>query len=872
MADYLPPVVGRLVGDNSDFTAKVRASKADSNDLERHSRAAGAAGNTALANVGDGAQRAGGHVSGLRTAVGALATGLAVVGGISLLGGFISEATEAQKVGSQTAAVIASTGGAANVTAVEVSNLADAISRKTGIDDEQVASASNMLLTFTNVANAAGAGNDVFNQATATALDMSVALGTDATNSAMMLGKALNDPVQGMSALRRVGVAFTDDQEAQVKALVATGDTLGAQKLILAELSKEFAGSAEAQATAGDKIKVVWANVQETVGTALLPVISTILPTFESAVGALAPALEPIGHLVASIVDAIGPAIPPLIPIVTSLVLVFGNVLNALTPIIPPVLGLISAFEPLIPLVGGLVTTLVSAFIPVLGSLVGALVPVVTTILEHLEPVLDQVKPIITQLAGSFLQVVVALLPLLPPIGQLIVAMLPLVPVILEINLAWLQLLPVLMPVIELFVQFAALLIGGLAEGITFAIGLFSDFDGTLRGIGDAAGAVWDFFSTLPGVILGLVAGAPGWLVDIGAGIIGGLWSGITAAVPAVLSWLASLPGQIIGLYAGAISWLVGAGWSVISGMFSGLVGAVEGMWSWLSGLPGQIIDLYADAISWLVGAGWNIISGILDGAQQGFANLWSWLSGFPGRVWDAIGDIAGDVVGIGENVVIGIWNGIAGMGDWLWDRIADFARSAIPGPIRDILGISSPSTMMAGYGINIAQGLAVGIEVGTPQVVSAATSMIAALNSAVAMASVEVPAPAVAGGGPIHEDDPRWDWRTMGNRQRGVTVNGRLMIQHADGSLTDDHPLRDVPNAYAASPYPVPAVTDDHPWGEVPNAYAPSPSSTPTVTVYLSDGAIRVDGAKDPEAVAYALRDLLLRDSESGRTPHLWS
>ena len=42
---------------------------------------------------------------------------------------------------------------------------------------------------------------------------------------------------------------------------------------------------------------------------------------------------------------------------------------------------------------------------------------------------------------------------------------------------------------------------------------------------------------------------------------------------------------------------------------------------------------------------------------------------------------------------------------------------------------------------------------------------------------------------GGISEDDPNWDWRTMGNQQRGVQINGHWYIEHADGRITNTHP-----------------------------------------------------------------------------------
>ena len=48
-----------------------------------------------------------------------------------------------------------------------------------------------------------------------------------------MVGKALNDPLKGLTALSRIGVQFTAQQQEQIKAMVEVGDVAGAQKIIL---------------------------------------------------------------------------------------------------------------------------------------------------------------------------------------------------------------------------------------------------------------------------------------------------------------------------------------------------------------------------------------------------------------------------------------------------------------------------------------------------------------------------------------------------------------------------------------------------------------------------------------------------------------
>ena len=92
----------------------------------------------------------------------------------------------------------------------------------------------------------------------------------------MRLGKALNDPIKGISALTRVGVTFTDSQKEQIKTLVESGDTMEAQRIILKELTSEFGGAAEAAADPWSRLTVVLGNVKEEIGTALLPAFEAV--------------------------------------------------------------------------------------------------------------------------------------------------------------------------------------------------------------------------------------------------------------------------------------------------------------------------------------------------------------------------------------------------------------------------------------------------------------------------------------------------------------------------------------------------------------------------------------------------------------------
>lgn len=197
-------------------------------------------------------------------AVAATALGGAIVGGMAVAAGAFMES---EKATAQLDAVLKSTGGTAGMTKEALLELADSLQQVTTYDDEAIIGAESLLLTFTKV------GKDVFPEAIKTILDMSTALGTDLQGATIQVGKALNDPIKGVTALSKVGVSFTADQKEMIKAMVESGDVMGAQKLILAELAVEFGGSAAAAAdTFSGKLQQInnsLGNLWEAIGAAL---------------------------------------------------------------------------------------------------------------------------------------------------------------------------------------------------------------------------------------------------------------------------------------------------------------------------------------------------------------------------------------------------------------------------------------------------------------------------------------------------------------------------------------------------------------------------------------------------------------------------
>lgn len=210
------------------------------------------------------------------------AANVAIMGVVGVIGFFASRimgmaqsAMAAERQQTQLNAVLQSTQHIAGLTAGEVNRIATELAGATAASRGTILSGQTMLLTFTNI------GRDVFPAATEALLDMTTVMTQGnvtqeaMSSGAVRLGRALNDPITGMTALRRVGVAFTDQQELQIKAMVRAGDVMGAQRVILSELGREFGGSARAfgNTTAGQiqRLENAMAGLRRETGEKLLP-------------------------------------------------------------------------------------------------------------------------------------------------------------------------------------------------------------------------------------------------------------------------------------------------------------------------------------------------------------------------------------------------------------------------------------------------------------------------------------------------------------------------------------------------------------------------------------------------------------------------
>jgi hypothetical protein len=210
-----------------------------------------------------------GTIAGGAALAGVVALGSAIVGGTQ-------DALAARELYASTQQTIETMGNAAGRSADDVVNLASSLSDAAGMSlfgDDQIQQSENLLLTFGNIKG------EIFDTATALTTDLAQALGGAPADQAMMLGKALNDPIKGISALGKAGLTFSEEQKAAIQAMVESGDVAGAQAVIIAELNKQVGGQAAAAAKAAGgmvQFKAGLGETFETIGAELLPILDEL--------------------------------------------------------------------------------------------------------------------------------------------------------------------------------------------------------------------------------------------------------------------------------------------------------------------------------------------------------------------------------------------------------------------------------------------------------------------------------------------------------------------------------------------------------------------------------------------------------------------
>ncbi|MFJ6137485.1 phage tail tape measure protein [Kitasatospora sp. NPDC092286] len=201
----------------------------------------------------------------------------------------------------------------------------------------------------------------------------------------------------------------------------------------------------------------------------------------------------------------------------------------------------------------------------------------------------------------------------------------------------------------------------------------------------------------------------------------------VISVVSSVLSWFGRLAADILGTTIPVIVRLAGP---VFSNFVSGIGLAID----WIAkgvGFVGKLAMAFRDA--------GKPVADFSAAAVEKLGEFIGWLGGLGVRAMNAVGNFRTLLVEKGKDLARGILDGIQSMGSWLADKLSSWAKSVIPGPIADALGIKSPSRVLADrVGRWIPPGIVQGIDQAEPD-------LMARLRALVTIPPVRVPAPVVA-------------------------------------------------------------------------------------------------------------------------------
>jgi lambda family phage tail tape measure protein len=203
-----------------------------------------------------------------RSAV-AVAAGFFAAGGfLNVLRSAINETEQFRQSQIRLNTILEATQYQSGLTRRDINRLVDDLAKATRFDDSALRDAAAALATFENI------GSKAFEETLKSATDLASFLDTDIRTATTALGRALQSPTEGLLALRRAGIVFTQNQRDQIKAMEDAGQTAEAQALILQTLQERIGGLAENEMQgltgAANNLKDAWNDLLRSLGDSFI--------------------------------------------------------------------------------------------------------------------------------------------------------------------------------------------------------------------------------------------------------------------------------------------------------------------------------------------------------------------------------------------------------------------------------------------------------------------------------------------------------------------------------------------------------------------------------------------------------------------------
>jgi phage-related protein len=649
--------------------------------------------------TGSKAEKAG---KGIGSKFGGALKSAAAIGGVAAVAGVVSfgkasvdAARESEVAQARLGNVFASMGDKTGSATAAAIKYAGVLQKQTAIDDEQIMAAQAKIATFAKVSDTTARQAGIFDRTTKAAADLAAAGFGSMDSNATQLGKALQDPVKGLTALAKSGVTFTASEKARIKVLMESGRQTEAQKMVLGAIEKQVGGTAAATATASDKMKNAWGEAQEQVGSALLPVLDklaklmtdTIIPAFAKFAEWLGRNSDVIGPLVA-VLGGVALAIKAI-----TIAQAAWNAVADANPVVLIIVGLAALVAALVLAykkvswfrtgVDAIWHAFVAAFQFVLrnwqtflAAFLGPVALLALVIRRNWDTIKGAIGAAIRGVQTAFRAVIGAAKAVLSWLGanwKTILAVItgPIGMVVLLVTKNW----DTIKAAVSAAVDF---IIGIVTAGFRVLAGIVS---GVWSGLRAATAAVW-------GAIRVVVQTAVGWVtaffnrqVNGWRAIFAAVWNALRAVTSAVWSAIRAVIGTAVGWVTAFFNrqvngWrrIISAAWNAIRAITSAIWNAIRSVVSSVVGGITGAVSRMGSVVRSTFSSAWNAAYGAVRGAISRIVGA---VSGLPGRVLALAGRMVSAGASIGSSLLNGLRNALSAAGGIAGD-IASALVSAV--------------------------------------------------------------------------------------------------------------------------------------------------------------------------------------------------
>ena len=218
-----------------------------------------------------------------------------------------------------------------------------------------------------------------------------------------------------------------------------------------------------------------------------------------------------------------------------------------------------------------------------------------------------------------------------------------------------------------------------------------------------------------------------GQLVDQGLDLILSLAQGIADGIPSLIENVPQIVTNIAGIINDNAPKILAAGVQLIVTLAKGLIQAIPTLVANIPEILNAIVNVFL-AFNWL-NIGKQLVTAIGNGIKGAGSFISSSAKTIVDTLYNGVKQLPQTMLNLGRQMIQGLINGIRGMIAGVKDNIAEVASGAVS-TLKNILGIHSPSTVFKEIGVNLMQGLAIGMKDGSGEVMETVDDLAAELEN----------------------------------------------------------------------------------------------------------------------------------------------